>query len=184
MSSALETKRAFIRAAIARAREGGYPVIEPSAEDNANELSWWIPVFDAKAFLFSENGSATWLFPHYELKLRPLDRRVTVSFAGRTIVDSRKCFEFHETAHPVQIYIPRSEVDFSCLVDSETVSYCPFKNIARYYSVVVGEEQAVDGFWCYEDIYDRLPPSGKADGIIAMKGMLSPDRSRLEVQLG
>lgn len=183
MSNALETKRAFIRGAMKRAEEGGYPIVEPSPEDNEKDLSWWIPVFDAKAFLFSENGSATWLFPHYELEVTPLDRRVIVSFAGKTIVDSRKCVEFHETAHPVQIYVPQSEIDFGCLVESETLSYCPFKNIARYYSVVVGDRKAVDGFWSYEDIYERLPASGKADGILSIRGMLSPDRSKLEVQI-
>lgn len=183
MNDALETKRNFIRAAIKRADEGGYPIVEPSAEDNKRDLSWWIPVFDAKAFLFSENGSATWLFPHYELKLVPLDGRVVVSFAGRTIVDSQKCYEFRETAHPAQIYIPRSEIDFDCLVESQTLTYCPFKNIARYYTVVVGNDSAVDAFWSYEDIYERLPGTGNADGIPAIKGMLSPDRSKLEVRV-
>jgi len=179
----VSVKRDFIRDAIERARAGGYPLVDPQPEDNSRDLDWWLRVFDAKAFLFSENGSATWLFPHIQLKLTPLPSRVVVSFAGVTIVDSTRCFEFHETAHQVQIYIPRSEVDFTYLTESDTLTYCPFKNIARYYSVRAQGNTAVDAFWSYEDIYDKLP-NENADGILAIRGMLSPDQSKLSVQFG
>lgn len=184
MNDPTTIKRDFIRNAIKRAQEGSYPIVEPRREDNEEkDLKWWIRVFDAKAFLFSENGSATWLFPHYELKVKPLDARVVVSFGGTTIVDSRKCVEFYETAHPAQIYIPRSEIDFAFLKPSETHTYCPFKNIAGYYSVEVAGQQVTDAFWYYEDIYDKLPASGNADGILEIRGMLSPDRSKLKVEV-
>ncbi len=167
-----------------RAAEGKYPIIEPKPEDNARDLSWWIPVFDAKSFLFSENGSACWLFPYYELKITPLKGRVVVTGAGRTIVDSRRCYEFHETAHPTQIYIPRSEVDMSLLTESETLTYCPFKNIARHYSVRGADGETIeDAFWSYEEVYERLPPTGRADGIMEIKNMLSPYQSRLTVEV-
>jgi uncharacterized protein (DUF427 family) len=183
LNDAVAVKRAFIQSAMRRANQANYPVVEPTPGDNARELSWWIKVFDAKAFLFSENGSATWLFPHYELKLKPLDGRVIVSFEGTTIVDSTSCFEFHETAHPVQIYMPPSEVDFNYLVKSTTLTYCPFKNIAEYYSVRVDGNTVMDAFWSYENIYEKLPSSGNADGILEIKGMLSPDRRKLHVEI-
>lgn len=183
MSDATTVKRDFIRSAIKRAEAGNYPIVEPGPDDNARELSWWIRVFDAKAFLFSENGSATWLLPHYELKVTPLRARVVVSFQGKTLVDSTSCLEFHETAHPVQIYIPRSEVDFTHLVKSDTLTYCPFKNIACYYSIHVDDSTAADAFWSYEEVYEKLPPTGKADGILRIKGMLCADRTKLDVSV-
>ena len=184
MDDARTVKRDFILAAMQRAAEANYPIIDPVPEDNARDLGWWIPVFDAKSFLFSENGSASWLFPYYELKATPLRGRVVVSGAGSTIVDSRACFEFHETAHPTQIYIPRSEVDMSLLVESKTQTYCPFKNIARHYSVRGADGETIeDAFWSYEEVYDRLPTTGRADGILQIKDMLSPYRNRLTVEV-
>ena len=82
MTDPVSVKREFIRDAIGRAQAGRYPVVDPTPEDYPKDLDWWLKVFDAKAFLFSENGSATWLFPHYQLKLRPLLKRVVVSFHG------------------------------------------------------------------------------------------------------
>lgn len=183
MTDPMSVKRDFIEHAMHRAKEGNYPIVEPQPEDNNRDIKWWIPVFDAKSFLFSENGSSAWLFPHYQLKLTPLERRVKVSFEGATLVDSERCFEFHETAHPTQIYIPRSEVDFTHLRKSESLSYCPFKNIAEYYSVEVNGRRVEDAFWTYENIYDKLPPNGNADGILSIHGMLSPYRSKLDVEV-
>jgi len=183
MSDPTSVKRDFIKNAMRRAKEGNYPIVDPSPEDNNRDIEWWIPVLDAKSFLFSENGSTAWLFPHYQLKLTPLEGRAKVSFQGVTIVDSDRCFEFHETAHPTQIYIPRSEVDFTHLVKSETLSYCPFKNIAEYYSVEVEGERAEDAFWTYENIYETLPANNNADGILRLRGMLSPYRTKLDVEI-
>lgn len=180
---AIEVKREFIRAAIRRATEGRYPVVEPSAEDNSRDLSWWIRVLDAKAFLFSENGSALWLFPHYELKLTPLGSHLSVSYQGVSLVDTDDAYEFHETAHPTQIYVPRAEVDFSHLERSDSLTYCPFKNIASYYNVRVGADVVTDAFWSYEEVYDTLPPSGNGDGIQKIRGMLSFYRRKLDVRV-
>ena len=57
-----------------------------------------------------------------------------------------------------------------------------FKNIARYYSVRVDGKSATDAFWSYQDIYEQLPGTN-TDGILAIRGMLSPDRSKLEVSV-
>lgn len=183
MDNKLAIKRNSIHAAIKRAEEGNYPIIEPTPEDRDRDLSWWIKAFDAKAFLFSENGSATWLFPNMELKAKPVVGRVVVAFEGTRVADSTSCLEFFETPLPGQIYIPRADVDFAHLARSETMTYCPFKNIATYYSVEVDGKTAKDAFWTYDEVYEKLPGNGNADGLLEIKGMLAADSSKLTVEV-
>lgn len=176
-------KREFIARAIERARAGDYPIVEPKPEDHERDLQWWLRTLDAKAFLFSTNGSAAWLFPTYELRLRPLAKRVVVAFRGATLVDSRNGYELSETAHPSRVYVPLPEVDFRYLFATETLTSCPFKGLARYYGVRAKAGEVTDAFWTYEDLYDRFPANGNASDILKLKGMLSPDPKRLEVTL-
>lgn len=181
MSPAERIKSEFIARAMKRAEEGRYPVIEPTAEDNRKNSQWWLRALDGKAFLLSVNGSAAWLFPHYELKLVQFGKRVIIGFGGKTIVDSNKCFEFHETAHPAQIYIPPTEVQFQYLFKTDTVTFCPYKGLAHYYGVRVREHEIADAFWTYDEPYERFPDNGNASDVLRLKGMLSPDKGKLEV---
>jgi uncharacterized protein (DUF427 family) len=174
-------KKEFISRRMERAEQGRFPIVDPSPEDNGRDLEWWLRVLDAKAFLFSMNGSAAWLFPHYELKLAPLDKRVRVELSGATLVDSRKCFELRETAHAPQIYVPRAEVRFEHLTKSDTLTYCPFKGVASYHGVRTDEVEIPDAIWSYEEPYDRFPRSGNAADILELRGMLGLDRRKLNV---
>lgn len=173
----------FIRERIQAAREGAYPVVEPAPADNERPFEWWLPVFDAKAFLFSINGSAAWLFPHYELRLAPLEARVVVRAGSVTLVDSTACLEFRETAHAPQIYIPKSEIDMSYLEKTETVTYCPFKNLADHYRVRTPDGVIEDAFWEYDEVYERFPASGNAADVTKLPGLLAPYREKLDVKV-
>ena len=183
MTKAERIKIEFIAKRMERAVSHRFPLIEPTADDNRRDLKWWLDVLDAKAFLFSMNGSAAWLFPHYELRLAPLTKRVVVESAGVILVDSHRCFEFHETAHARQIYVPREEVRFQHLFETETLTFCPFKGLAKYYGVKADGNEVDDAFWSYEEIYDKFPDNGNASDIVRLKGMLSPDRSRVDVKI-
>jgi len=52
-------------------------------------------------------------------------------------------------------YFPRSAVRLECLKDSGTHTTCPWKGVASYYDIVVGDRVARDGAWYY--------PSPKAE---------------------
>jgi uncharacterized protein (DUF427 family) len=183
MSDGERVKKEFISRRMERAELGRYPIVDPAPEDNGRDLEWWLRVLDAKAFLFSMNGSAAWLFPHYELRLAPLQKRVVVERSGVTLVDSKKCFEFRETAHASQIYIPPADVSFGYLSESETVTYCPFKGLASYYSVRIDDLELADAFWTYDGPYDKFPDNGNAADIRELSGMLGLDQRKLAVKL-
>jgi uncharacterized protein (DUF427 family) len=48
-------------------------------------------------------------------------------------------------------YFPREAVDSSVLVASTTTTFCPWKGIAGYYSIVVDGRENRDAAWYYED---------------------------------
>jgi len=181
LPDAEQIKKDFISRAMKRAELGRYPILEPTARDNGRDLEWWLRALDAKAFLFSLNGSAAWLFPQYELKLLPLGKRVTVECGGEVLVDSEHCFEFRETAHSSQIYIPRSEIESRYLFRTETLTFCPFKGVAGYYGVRVEGQEVADAFWTYDDLYDKFPDNGNASDVLRLEGMLGADRRKVNV---
>ncbi|MBI0476429.1 DUF427 domain-containing protein [Sphingomonas sp. MA1305] len=48
-------------------------------------------------------------------------------------------------------YFPADAVDASILKPSDTTSVCPWKGIAHYYSLAVGDAENRDAAWYYPD---------------------------------
>ena len=119
----------------------------------------------------------------YSLEVRPLEKRVIVEFEGRRLVDSTSCLELRETAHDPRIYVPPADVDFDHLFRTETETLCPFKGVAHYYGVRVGEKEVRDAFWVYEEIHERAFDHVEAKDVRRIQGMLSPDSSKLDVRI-
>jgi uncharacterized protein (DUF427 family) len=61
-----------------------------------------------------------------------------------------------EANYPPVQYIPRKVVDMAALARSETVTYCPYKVEATYFSIPAGGEQAVDAIWTYEAPFEAV----------------------------
>lgn len=99
-------------------------------------------------------------YPEHSITTRPADARVTVTFRGELIADTRDAVQMQEamgrgksTVAPVVYYIPRKDVKMERLVRSSHHSYCPFKGEASYFSLKEGPENAV---WSYERPYDEM----------------------------
>jgi uncharacterized protein (DUF427 family) len=79
--------------------------------------------------------------------------RVVVSMAGQVIADTRNALTLREADYsPVQ-YIPREDVDFTQLEQTDHATYCPYKGDCSYYSVPAGGKKSVNAVWTYEDPY-------------------------------
>lgn len=48
-------------------------------------------------------------------------------------------------------YFPPESIDRQFFTDSDTTSVCGWKGTARYYTVVVGEDENKDAAWYYPD---------------------------------
>jgi uncharacterized protein (DUF427 family) len=78
-------------------------------------------------------------------------RRVQVLVAGREVADSVRPLLLFETSLPTRYYLPFDDVRTDLLEASDTVSVCPYKGRARYWSVRVGDTFVPDAVWSYPD---------------------------------
>ncbi|MGM0537399.1 MAG: DUF427 domain-containing protein [Pseudomonadota bacterium] len=80
------------------------------------------------------------------ITLHPHFHRVTVVIDGTLLADTTGAIELRERGYPPRRYLPRDDVRMDLLTLSDTVTHCPFKGDASYYSL--GEHK--DVAWSYE----------------------------------
>lgn len=80
------------------------------------------------------------------ITLHPHSRRVRVVIDGTVLADTTRALELRERGYPPRQYLPRDDVRMDLLTPSDTVTHCPFKGDASYFSF--GEHQ--DVAWSYE----------------------------------
>lgn len=89
------------------------------------------------------------------ITLHPHDRRVQVEIGDTLLADTTRAIELRERGYPSRQYIPREDVRMDLLTHSETVTHCPFKGDATYFSL--GDQ--VDMAWSYEHPLESMEPS-------------------------
>ncbi len=98
-------------------------------------------------------GHRKW--PDHHVLEEHMDERVEVVFNGFKVADSRDVVRVSEDDHPPRYYFPRRDVSMEALSRTETVTQCPFKGTANYYSLTVGGWTVRDAVWTYEHPYDE-----------------------------
>jgi uncharacterized protein (DUF427 family) len=84
-------------------------------------------------------------------------RRVEVRVAGEQIASTVRPLLLFETYLPTRYYLPFSDVRTVLLEASDTVTVCPYKGRARYWSVRVGDTFIPDLAWSYPDPVPESP---------------------------
>jgi uncharacterized protein (DUF427 family) len=84
-------------------------------------------------------------------------RHVRVSVDGVALADSVRPVLLFETSLPTRYYLPAEDVRRELLTPSDTVSVCPYKGRARYWSVRAGDAVHPDLVWSYPDPVAALP---------------------------
>jgi uncharacterized protein (DUF427 family) len=93
---------------------------------------------------------------------------------GEELASSRRAVALFESNLPPRWYLPRDDVS-APLLDSDTVTCCPYKGTASYHSVQLGGgELAADVVWCY-----RLPIPEAA----AIAGLVCFFNERVDLEL-
>ena len=100
------------------------------------------------------------------------DKRVTVTFGGETIAETRDALVLREAALPPVYYVPRDDARMDLLQRTERRTRCPYKGEARYFTIVVDGRRVENAVWSYEDPFPAV-----AD----IKGRLAfyPDKVRI-----
>ena len=94
----------------------------------------------------------------------PSERHVRVEIAGEVVAESRRPHALFETALPTRWYLPPDDVRWDLLEPSDTVTDCPYKGRARYWSVRAGGEVHRDVVWSYPD---PVPECPRIAGLVA-----------------
>jgi uncharacterized protein (DUF427 family) len=110
--------------------------------------------------------------PYHRVDCRPTHRRLGVSTAGVTLVDTAESVIVFETALAPRLYVHPSAVRTELLRPTETSTYCNYKGYATYWAAMVGDAVIEDVAWSYQD----PPPE-----CLPIKGYFSFDATRVDV---
>ncbi|GAB4210431.1 MAG: DUF427 domain-containing protein [Roseiflexaceae bacterium] len=97
---------------------------------------------------------SVWDYPRPP-RLEDTAKHIQIVFNGVTIVDTRRAKRILETSHPPTYYIPPEDVRMEYLKAAPGRSFCEWKGSAGYYTVAVGDRQAVRAAWYYADPSER-----------------------------
>jgi uncharacterized protein (DUF427 family) len=100
--------------------------------------------------------------PYKRVDILASSRHVRIELDGITVAESRQPRVLFETSLPPRHYIPLTDVRMDMLRPSETVSHCPYKGSASYWSVDTGTRVHQDIVWIYRT---PLPESQKVAGL-------------------
>ncbi len=110
--------------------------------------------------------------PYHRVDCRPTSRRLRVTVAGTTLVDTDETVVLFETSLEPRLYVDPAAVRIDLLRRSTTTSYCNYKGDATYWSAHVDDTVVEDVAWSYDD---PLPES------LPIAGHLSFDPGRTDV---
>ena len=95
--------------------------------------------------------------PHHRVDTLRSSRRVQVSVGDELVADSVRPLLLLETSLPVRYYLPFDDVRTDLLEPSDTVTACPYKGTARYWSIRVGDTVVPDAAWSYPEPIPENP---------------------------
>jgi uncharacterized protein (DUF427 family) len=89
--------------------------------------------------------------PYHRIDLLQSDRHVRILLDGEALAESHRALALFESNLPPRWYLPREDV-LAELEPTDTVTRCPYKGTASYWSVKLdGGEIAKDLVWAYEE---------------------------------
>ena len=77
------------------------------------------------------------------------DQRIDVVALGEVLVQTNVSLRVLETFHPPTVYVPPEAVRLDLLEPAAGRSFCEWKGVARYFSVVLGERRIERALWSY-----------------------------------
>lgn len=89
--------------------------------------------------------------PHHRVDLIASTRQIGITFNGQRLASSDRPSLLFETTLPTRYYLPPEDVDFDYLEPSVLVTRCPYKGIARFWSVKGAGQEGRNVAWSYPD---------------------------------
>lgn len=101
--------------------------------------------------------------PYHRVDVLHASRHVQVYVQGELVADSHRPSMLFETRLPRRFYLPLRDVRADLLVPSSTTSQCPYKGLASYFSVRLGNNLVKDIVWTYRY---PLPECPKIENLV------------------
>jgi uncharacterized protein (DUF427 family) len=102
--------------------------------------------------------------PYSRVDILASSRHIRVEIDGVTVAESQNARLLFETGLPTRYYLPKTAVRMDLLEPSDTLTACPYKGEASYYSARIGEQVHQDIAWYYGT---PLPESQKVASLVA-----------------
>ncbi|MGI9183781.1 MAG: DUF427 domain-containing protein [Solirubrobacteraceae bacterium] len=101
--------------------------------------------------------------PYHRIDVRATDRQVRVLLNGEVLAESTRAVGLFESNLPARWYLPTEDVS-AALEPSDTVTLCPYKGVASYYSIRLADgELGTDLVWYYTEPLDE---AAKVKGLV------------------
>jgi uncharacterized protein (DUF427 family) len=84
-------------------------------------------------------------------------RHVRVEVDGHVVAETNRPVFLYETGLPTRYYIPKLDVRMDLLEPTDTVTHCPYKGAASYWSLKVGAKTYPDYVWSYPRPIPEIP---------------------------
>jgi uncharacterized protein (DUF427 family) len=102
--------------------------------------------------------------PYTRVDILASSRHVRIEVDGETVAESTSPRLLFETGLPARYYLPKTHVRMDLLVPTDTVTHCPYKGQAEWWSVRTADGVREDLAWSYRM---PLPESQKIAGFVA-----------------
>jgi uncharacterized protein (DUF427 family) len=84
-------------------------------------------------------------------------RHVRVEVGGQVIAETKRPVVLYETGLPTRYYIPKLDVRMDLFEPTRTVTHCPYKGDAVYWTLKVGSSTYPDFVWSYPRPIPEIP---------------------------
>ena len=109
------------------------------------------------AIVPGEGQESVWDYPRPP-RLEPVDERIIARFGGITIADTRAAYRVLETSHPPVYYLPPGDIAADVILPVPGTSFCEFKGVASYVTLVAGGRRADRAGWRYQNPTGSFAP--------------------------
>jgi uncharacterized protein (DUF427 family) len=100
---------------------------------------------------------SVWNYPRPpRLELSP--KHLQIIFNDVIIADTKSSYRVLETSHPPVYYLPPQDIKMEYLQATAEKSFCEWKGLAGYYTITVGDKQAINAAWYYPEPTPEFRP--------------------------
>ena len=99
--------------------------------------------------------------PYTRVDILPSSRHIRVEIDGVEVANSTRPTLVFETGLPTRYYLPKTDVRLDLLTPTDTLTQCPYKGDAGYWSVEVNGKVFPDIVWGYRHpVHESAPIAG------------------------